>query len=113
MLTGGDRTDGSRNRGVSAEGSPLAILAPRPAPLGREANPTGLYNAHNRFSSLLDELSLSHAVVVAPEGSAPCLSCCVWLCFQLTDGRPPVILIGREYWRGLLDGCARCGRLPW
>lgn len=63
-------------------------------------------SAHKRFSSRLDEfIRLSHAVVVAPGGIGTLLELMyVWQLLQLNcmDQRP-VILLGREYWRGLLD----------
>lgn len=63
-------------------------------------------SAHKRFSSRLDEfIRLSHAVVVAPGGIGTLLELMyVWQLLQLhaMDDRP-VILLGREYWGGLLD----------
>lgn len=63
-------------------------------------------SAHKRFSSRLDEfIRLSHGVVVAPGGIGTILELAyVWQLLQLDAMEPrPVILWGREFWRGLLD----------
>jgi uncharacterized protein (TIGR00730 family) len=63
-------------------------------------------SAHKRFSSRLDEfIRLSHAVVVAPGGIGTLLELMyVWQLLQLHTAEPrPVILLGREFWSGLID----------
>jgi uncharacterized protein (TIGR00730 family) len=63
-------------------------------------------SAHKRFSSRLDEfIRLSHAVVVAPGGIGTLLELMyVWQLLQLrTVDHRPVVLLGRDYWGGLLD----------
>lgn len=63
-------------------------------------------SSHKRFSSRLDEfIRLSHAVVVAPGGIGTLLELMyVWQLLQLNTVEPrPVILLGREFWKGLLD----------
>ena len=63
-------------------------------------------SAHKRFSSRLDEfIRLSHAVVVAPGGIGTLLELMyVWQLLQLNAMEPrPTILLGREYWGGLLE----------
>lgn len=65
-----------------------------------------LRSAHRRFSSRLDEfIRLSHAVVVAPGGIGTLLELMyVWQLLQLDVIEPrPMILLGREFWNGLLD----------
>jgi uncharacterized protein (TIGR00730 family) len=61
---------------------------------------------HRRFSSRLDEfVRLSHAVVVTPGGVGTLLELFyTWQLIQATHIRQrPVILLGKEYWQGLLD----------
>jgi uncharacterized protein (TIGR00730 family) len=63
-------------------------------------------SAHRRFSSRLDEfIRLSHAVIVAPGGIGTLLELMyVWQLLQLQAAESrPVILLGREYWSGLID----------
>lgn len=63
-------------------------------------------SAHKRFSSRLDEfIRLSHAVVVAPGGIGTLLELMyVWQLLQLRTVEPrPFILLGREFWGGLID----------
>lgn len=60
---------------------------------------------HRRFSSRLDEfMRLSHAVVVAPGGIGTLLELVyVWQLIQVGMLEPrPVILLGREFWEGML-----------
>jgi uncharacterized protein (TIGR00730 family) len=61
--------------------------------------------SHRLFSSRLDEfVRLSHAVVVAPGGIGTLLELVyVWQLLQIEMVEPrPVILLGAEFWRGLL-----------
>jgi len=71
------------------------------------ANPhLDITSSHKRFSSRLDEfIRLSHAVVVAPGGIGTLLELMyVWQLLQLhTVEARPVILLGREFWGGMLD----------
>lgn len=63
-------------------------------------------SAHRRFSSRLDEfVRLSHAVVVAPGGIGTLLELFyLWQLLQLEAIEPrPLLLLGREYWEGLLE----------
>lgn len=63
-------------------------------------------SAHKRFSSRLDEfVRLSHAVVVAPGGIGTMLELMyVWQLLQLRTVEPrPFILLGREFWGGLIE----------
>jgi uncharacterized protein (TIGR00730 family) len=63
-------------------------------------------SAHKRFSSRLDEfIRLSHAVVVAPGGVGTLLELLyTWQLLQLNTIEPrPFILLGREFWAGLLE----------
>jgi uncharacterized protein (TIGR00730 family) len=63
-------------------------------------------SAHKRFSSRLDEfIRLTHAAVVAPGGIGTLLELMyVWQLMQLDAVEPrPMVLMGRDYWRGLLD----------
>lgn len=63
-------------------------------------------SAHKRFSSRLDEfIRLSHAVIVAPGGIGTLLELMyVWQLLQLrTMEARPLVLLGREYWGGLLE----------
>jgi uncharacterized protein (TIGR00730 family) len=63
-------------------------------------------SAHKRFSSRLDEfIRLTHAVVVAPGGIGTLLELMyVWQLLQLRTIDPrPTILMGKEYWGGLLE----------
>lgn len=63
-------------------------------------------SAHKRFSSRLDEfIRLSHAVVVAPGGIGTLLELMyVWQLLQLRTVEPrPMVLLGKDYWSGLLD----------
>lgn len=60
---------------------------------------------HRRFSSRLDEfVRLSHAVVVTPGGVGTLLELFyTWQLMQANHIRQrPVLLLGREYWKGLL-----------
>jgi uncharacterized protein (TIGR00730 family) len=66
-------------------------------------------SSHKRFSSRLDEfVRLSHAMVVAPGGIGTLLELMyVWQLLQLDTIEPrPFILLGREYWTGLLKWMA-------
>jgi uncharacterized protein (TIGR00730 family) len=61
---------------------------------------------HRRFSSRLDDfMRLSNAIIVTPGGIGTCLELFfAWQLLQLghiTDR--PMILIGREFWKGLLE----------
>ncbi|MBI3911979.1 MAG: TIGR00730 family Rossman fold protein [Armatimonadetes bacterium] len=61
---------------------------------------------HKRFSSRLDEfMRLSHAVVVAPGGIGTLLELMyVWQLIQVgMIERRPVVLLGADYWSGLID----------
>jgi hypothetical protein len=63
-------------------------------------------SAHKRFSSRLDEfIRLTHAVVVAPGGIGTLLELMyVWQLLQLRTIDPrPTILLGKDYWSGLLE----------
>lgn len=63
-------------------------------------------SAHKRFSSRLDEfIRLTHAVVVAPGGIGTLLELMyVWQLLQLRTIDPrPTVLLGKEYWAGLLE----------
>src|SRR5437763_9775289 len=97
------------NRGVSAAkrrrsksyGLPIELPS-LVEPPNRHLDFTG---AHKRFSSRLDEfIRLSHAVVVAPGGIGTLLELMyVWQLLQLKAVEPrPMILLGRDYWQGLL-----------
>jgi uncharacterized protein (TIGR00730 family) len=60
---------------------------------------------HKRFSSRLDEfMRLSHAVIVAPGGIGTALELMyVWQLLQVgMIERRPVILLGRDFWAGLI-----------
>ena len=62
-------------------------------------------SAHKRFSSRLDEfIRLSHGIVVAPGGIGTLLELTyVWQLLQLEAMEErPVVLLGREFWHGLL-----------
>lgn len=107
---GGPGLMSAANRGVLASkrhraksyGLPLDLPFLREPP-----NPhLDIKSAHKRFSSRLDEfIRLSHAVVVAPGGIGTMLELMyVWQLLQLhAMEERPVILLGREYWQGLLD----------
>jgi len=63
-------------------------------------------NEHNRFSTRLDEfILLSHAVIVAPGGIGTLLELAyTWQLVQVEMIAPrAVILLGTEFWGGLLD----------
>ncbi len=63
-------------------------------------------SAHKRFSSRLDEfMRLTHGVVVAPGGIGTLLELMyVWQLLQLKQIEPrPMVLLGKEYWSGLLE----------
>ncbi len=87
---------------VWSYGLPLDIPGINEAP-----NPhLDIKSMHQRFSSRLDEfMRLSEAVIVAPGGIGTALELFyVWQLLQLSMVEPrPVILLGREYWSGLLD----------
>ncbi|HEU4753092.1 MAG TPA: LOG family protein, partial [Armatimonadota bacterium] len=98
------------NRGVSAAkhrrsksyGLPLDL----PTLVERPNRHLDIKSAHKRFSSRLDEfIRLSHAVVVAPGGIGTLLELMyVWQLLQLRTVEPrPMILLGQEYWSGLMD----------
>jgi len=82
----------------------LPILLPRSR---EEANRhLDIKSEHRRFSSRLDEfMRLSHAVVVAPGGIGTLLELVyVWQLIQVAMVEPrPVVLLGCEYWRGLVE----------
>jgi uncharacterized protein (TIGR00730 family) len=64
---------------------------------------------HRRFSSRLDEfMRLSHAVIVAPGGIGTLLELSyVWQLIQVGMIEPrPVLLLGHEFWGGLVDWMA-------
>lgn len=97
------------NRGVSAAkrrrsqsyGLPIDLPS-----LSEPPNPhLDIKSSHKRFSSRLDEfIRLSHAVVVAPGGIGTVLELMyAWQLLQLDAMEErPVILMGKEYWDGLL-----------
>lgn len=61
---------------------------------------------HRRFSSRLDDfMRLSNAIIVTPGGIGTCLELFfAWQLLQLGHiSDRPMILIGREFWAGLLD----------
>jgi uncharacterized protein (TIGR00730 family) len=61
---------------------------------------------HRRFSSRLDDfMRLSHAIIVTPGGIGTCLELFFsWQLLQLGHiSDRPMILVGREFWQGLLD----------
>jgi uncharacterized protein (TIGR00730 family) len=98
------------NRGVSAAkhrrsksyGLPLDL----PTLVERPNRHLDIKSAHKRFSSRLDEfMRLSHAVVVAPGGIGTLLELMyVWQLLQLkTVELRPMILLGRDYWGGLME----------
>ena len=67
-------------------------------------------SAHKRFSSRLDEfIRLSHAQVVAPGGIGTLLELMyVWQLLQLRTVDPrPLVLLGRDYWGGLIEWMRR------
>jgi len=98
------------NRGVLASKRKRSISYGLPLDLPTLAEPANRHldikSAHKRFSSRLDEfIRLSHAVVVAPGGIGTLLELMyVWQLLQLRTVEPrPFILMGRDYWKGLID----------
>jgi uncharacterized protein (TIGR00730 family) len=82
----------------------LPILLPRSQELANLH--LDIKSEHQRFSSRLDEfMRLSHAVVVAPGGIGTLLELVyVWQLIQVGMVEPrPVVLLGREYWSGLVE----------
>jgi uncharacterized protein (TIGR00730 family) len=98
------------NRGVSASKRRRSKSYGLPLDLPSLTEPPNRHldfkSAHKRFSSRLDEfMRLSHAVVVAPGGIGTLLELMyVWQLLQLDAVEPrPMVLLGREYWQGLID----------
>nr|MDQ2731287.1 LOG family protein [Armatimonadota bacterium] len=61
---------------------------------------------HTRFSTRLDEfMRMSHGVIVAPGGIGTLLELTyTWQLIQVHLMEPrPVVLLGRDFWEGLLD----------
>jgi uncharacterized protein (TIGR00730 family) len=107
---GGPGLMAAANRGVLASKRHRSTSYGLPLDLPTLTEPPNRHldiaSAHKRFSSRLDEfIRLSHAVVVAPGGIGTLLELMyVWQLLQLRalEGRP-VILLGREFWGGLLE----------
>lgn len=107
---GGPGLMSAANRGVLAAKRKRSMSYGLPLDLPTLVEPPNRHldikSAHKRFSSRLDEfIRLSHAVVVAPGGIGTLLELMyVWQLLQLNalEGRP-FILLGREYWSGLLE----------
>lgn len=98
------------NRGVLAAKRKRSISYGLPLELPSLVEPPNRHldikSAHKRFSSRLDEfVRLSHAVVVSPGGIGTLLELMyVWQLLQLhTIEQRPFVLLGRDYWTGLLD----------
>ena len=107
---GGPGLMSAANRGVLAAKRKRAMSYGLPLDLPSLIEPANRHldyaSAHKRFSSRLDEfIRLSHAVVVAPGGIGTLLELMyVWQLLQLDTIEPrPFILMGREYWGGLLE----------
>jgi predicted Rossmann-fold nucleotide-binding protein len=92
----------AKNQRARSYGLPLDLPS-----LIEPANPhLDFSSAHKRFSSRLDEfIRLTHAVVVAPGGIGTLLELMyVWQLLQLRTIDPrPTVLLGTEYWGGLLE----------
>lgn len=106
---GGPGLMAAANRGVLAAKRKRSVSYGLPLELPSLVEPPNRHldikSGHKRFSSRLDEfIRLSHAVVVAPGGIGTLLELMyVWQLLQLDVVEPrPTILLGREYWEGLL-----------
>ena len=92
----------SKRRRAKSYGLPIEL----PTLSERPNRHLDIKSPHQRFSSRLDEfIRLSHAVIVAPGGIGTLLELMyVWQLLQLhaLEARP-VILLGRDYWGGLLE----------
>lgn len=107
---GGPGLMAAANRGVLAAKRRRSLSYGLPLELPNLVEPANraldVASSHKRFSSRLDEfIRLSHGVVVAPGGIGTLLELMyVWQLLQLdaADHRP-VILLGRDYWDGLLE----------
>jgi uncharacterized protein (TIGR00730 family) len=87
--------------GVLSIGLPIA-LPDRPEPANKHLD---IKSEHSRFSTRLDEfMRLSHAVIVAPGGIGTLLELAYsWQLIQVHLLHPrPIVLLGREFWGGLL-----------
>ncbi len=97
------------NRGVQAAKNEQSKSYGLPIELPRRFETPNTHldikSQHKRFSSRLDEfMRLTHAVIVAPGGIGTVLELMyVWQLLQvgMIDSRP-VILLGREFWSGLI-----------
>src|SRR5262245_14161088 len=90
------RNEQSKSYGLPIE-LPLRIEAPN--------KHLDIKSQHKRFSSRLDEfMRLSHAVIVAPGGIGTVLELMyVWQLLQVgMIEKRPVILLGRDFWSGLI-----------
>jgi uncharacterized protein (TIGR00730 family) len=107
---GGPGLMSAANRGVLAAKNQRARSYGLPLDLPSLIEPANPHldfsSAHKRFSSRLDEfIRLTHAVVVAPGGIGTLLELMyVWQLLQLRTIDPrPTVLLGTEYWGGLLE----------
>jgi uncharacterized protein (TIGR00730 family) len=92
----------ARVAGVMSIGLPI-LLPHRREMANRHLD---IKSEHSRFSSRLDEfMRLSHAVIVAPGGIGTLLELAyTWQLIQVgLIKRRPMVLLGSEYWDGLLD----------
>jgi uncharacterized protein (TIGR00730 family) len=92
----------ARNDASKSYGLPIDLPALAEVPNGH----LDIKSQHKRFSSRLDEfMRLSNAVIVAPGGIGTLLELMyVWQLLQVGMlERRPVILLGKEFWDGLLD----------
>jgi uncharacterized protein (TIGR00730 family) len=91
----------ARNEQSKSYGLPIEL----PKRLEAPNKHLDIKSQHRRFSSRLDEfMRLSHAVIVAPGGIGTVLELMyVWQLLQVGMIEPrPVILLGREFWAGLI-----------
>ncbi|MFN3652389.1 MAG: LOG family protein [Armatimonadota bacterium] len=107
---GGPGLMAAANRGVLASKRRRSTSYGLPLDLPTLVEPANRHldikSSHKRFSSRLDEfIRLSHAVVVAPGGIGTLLELMyVWQLLQLNTVEPrPVVLLGEEYWGGLMQ----------
>lgn len=92
----------ARNGTSKSYGLPIDIPSPAEVPNTH----LDIKSQHKRFSSRLDEfIRLTHAVIVAPGGIGTLLELMyVWQLLQVgMVERRPVILLGREFWNGLIE----------